>query len=59
MGAQENTMTLKERVFLVRNTDSLYNGHPAGNDVREILTRIGAPYEAPPRHTLVEFRLSR
>jgi hypothetical protein len=36
--------TIKEWVFLVWNTAALYNGHPSGNDVWDILNRIGTSY---------------
>jgi hypothetical protein len=60
-------MTLTEWVFLIWNTDTIYNGHPAGDDVRRILDAIGAPYgftaesafdyAAPQRERLEEFSL--
>jgi hypothetical protein len=61
-------MTRTEFVFLVWNTDRLYNGDPAGEDVLELLDRIGAPYgfnvdealenyAAPQRKRLSEFML--
>jgi hypothetical protein len=60
-------MTQKEWVFLIWNTATLYNGHPAGEDVRRILSDIGAPhgftvedafeYEAAQRQRLEKFSL--
>jgi hypothetical protein len=63
-------LSLKEWVYLIWNCDVLYNGHPAGADVRHILDRIGAAYSfsvdnafdnlEPPRHqTLSQFSLRR
>jgi hypothetical protein len=43
-GRRQDGMTLKEWVYLVWNTATLYNGHPGGEDIRGILDRIGAPY---------------
>jgi hypothetical protein len=37
-------MTLQEWVYLVWNTEALYNGHPGGEDVRGILDRTDARY---------------
>jgi hypothetical protein len=66
---RELSLSLKEWVFLIWNTDVLYNGHPAGPDVRHILDRIGADCGGygvdyaldnfePPRHqTLSQFSL--
>jgi hypothetical protein len=61
-------MTLKEWVFLVWSTETLYNGHPAGDDVRALLNRIGAAYgfnvedafenyAVPQSETVAEFEL--
>jgi hypothetical protein len=53
---------------LVWNTETLYNGHRGGDDVKALLNRIGEPYgfsvddaldnyEPPQKQTLAEFRL--
>jgi hypothetical protein len=65
---RNSTMTIKEWVFLVWNTEALHNGHPSGKDVRDILDRIGQPYgfsvddaiekyAAPEGNALAEFKL--
>jgi hypothetical protein len=61
-------ITLKEWVFLIWNIDTLYNAHPAVEDVRNPVNRIGQPrgfgvdrapenYESPQSQTREEFRL--
>jgi hypothetical protein len=65
---RNHMVTIKEWVFLVWNTEALFNGHPSGTDVRDILNRIGQPYGfsvhdalenyAPPQgNPLAEFQL--
>jgi hypothetical protein len=43
-GGRQDGMTLKDWVYLVWTTATLYDGHPGSEDIHGILDRIGAPY---------------
>jgi hypothetical protein len=71
MEAEDKRLTLREWVFLVWNTYSIYDGHAAGEDVHRLLDRIAEQwglisveevfeqYDSPKRGALRDFKLQR